>query len=847
MRPLELAVNGFRSYAEETRFDWRDRHLVGIVGPIGSGKSSILDAIAFALYGKTPSFAGNTSALINQRRDVAQVQLTFRVGGQAWQVVRAIRRVGQGNHVLYPFDEATGEGDRGAGVSGQKAVTDRVEQLIGLDFDAFRRSVLLAQNRFAEFLNATPTERDKVLQGVFNLDRVTAMQDVAKVRMQDAAAEAKTIEAQVADAVAARERMKERHVERQTHVARHATLETLRPAIEEQTRVEREARDQMLAAEQRMVALDGLRDGLPPRDESKQTIEGFAMLAAAVAQTQATRAQAEATETAARIAREAALAEAGGTERLEAAASALQAQQHARATHDDRVQQRDAARAALDAAQASAKAGAATAKESTALAKRAETALTKAEAAVTAADEAMHAAERLDFAITLRGGLTNGDDCPVCGRKIAKLPPGAASPDLDRAGETREAARAALLTATTAAKQARDATARDTATAAAATKQIEAATTALTTNEESVTIAATVLAAADKSVRDILGKGDAAARLVALRAALAAADTALQGATRTAQSARDAEATASKAHGSGRAALTSLRVRLATVAGTLGVEVHEDDAPAAVQALLDGVRARWAAERAQATAAESTAREAAEAAIARRSAALTTAGLPEDASIEAALGEAAQRVAVLDALIAEDERRIADAAEAEQRAQAIEARRTTYARLASDLTPSKFLNYLLEDERTALAEIGSEWFERLSRGRYRFADDGSFDVVDLMAAEHPRRSATLSGGETFLASLSLALALADMVTQGGGRLDAFFLDEGFGSLDEEHLDLAMDGIERLVTDAEDRLVVIVSHVPALRERIEDLIVLDRNAATGDTIVRSGAAASMAHA
>ena len=124
MRPLELVVNGFRSYAEETRFDWRGRHLVGVVGPIGSGKSSILDAIAFALYGKTPSFSGNSSALINQRQAVAQVQLTFRVAGQAWQVVRAIRRVGQGNHVLYPFDERTCEVDRGAAVSGQRAVTD---------------------------------------------------------------------------------------------------------------------------------------------------------------------------------------------------------------------------------------------------------------------------------------------------------------------------------------------------------------------------------------------------------------------------------------------------------------------------------------------------------------------------------------------------------------------------------------------------------------------------------------------------------------------------------------------------------------------------------------------------
>lgn len=55
MRPLELNLRNFRSYfGDGHSFDFRDRHLVGVVGPIGAGKSTILDAIAFALYGRTP-------------------------------------------------------------------------------------------------------------------------------------------------------------------------------------------------------------------------------------------------------------------------------------------------------------------------------------------------------------------------------------------------------------------------------------------------------------------------------------------------------------------------------------------------------------------------------------------------------------------------------------------------------------------------------------------------------------------------------------------------------------------------------------------------------------------------
>ena len=92
-----------------------------------------------------------------------------------------------------------------------------------------------------------------------------------------------------------------------------------------------------------------------------------------------------------------------------------------------------------------------------------------------------------------------------------------------------------------------------------------------------------------------------------------------------------------------------------------------------------------------------------------------------------------------------------------------------------------------------------------------------------------------------MASLALAVALAEMVGREGGRLDAFMLDEGFGSLDPEHLDLAMEGVEQLVSDSGRRLVLLVSHVAELRERVDDLLILEKDPVTGDTKIVRGAA------
>ena len=100
MRPYELTVEGFRSYRQKTTFDWRGRRLVGIVGPIGSGKSSIIDAISFALFGKTPTVERDTKSLIHQLCDQCHVELVFEVDGQVWRVQRALRSNGQAGSKL---------------------------------------------------------------------------------------------------------------------------------------------------------------------------------------------------------------------------------------------------------------------------------------------------------------------------------------------------------------------------------------------------------------------------------------------------------------------------------------------------------------------------------------------------------------------------------------------------------------------------------------------------------------------------------------------------------------------------------------------------------------------------
>jgi energy-coupling factor transporter ATP-binding protein EcfA2 len=139
MRPRELTIRGFRSYRDEATFDLRDRHLVGIVGPIGAGKSTVLDAIAFALFGKTPRVQRDTRSLINQLADAAHVQLVFEVDGATWRVTRVLKRKGQGQVQLVRLEADDPDAAHEEVVLQERPVRDRIDQLLGMDFDTFGR------------------------------------------------------------------------------------------------------------------------------------------------------------------------------------------------------------------------------------------------------------------------------------------------------------------------------------------------------------------------------------------------------------------------------------------------------------------------------------------------------------------------------------------------------------------------------------------------------------------------------------------------------------------------------------------------------------------------------------
>ncbi|WP_344056136.1 SbcC/MukB-like Walker B domain-containing protein, partial [Sphaerisporangium rubeum] len=142
--------------------------------------------------------------------------------------------------------------------------------------------------------------------------------------------------------------------------------------------------------------------------------------------------------------------------------------------------------------------------------------------------------------------------------------------------------------------------------------------------------------------------------------------------------------------------------------------------------------------------------------------------------------------------------------------------------LAQLLRADAFERWLCAEALELLVAAASDTLRELSDGQYELAlgTRNEIEVIDHAEAGMRRNVRTLSGGETFQAALALALALSEQVAGMGTTrgLDSIFLDEGFGTLDPATLDTVAATLERLATSG-DRMVGLVTHVPALADRV----------------------------
>lgn len=171
--------------------------------------------------------------------------------------------------------------------------------------------------------------------------------------------------------------------------------------------------------------------------------------------------------------------------------------------------------------------------------------------------------------------------------------------------------------------------------------------------------------------------------------------------------------------------------------------------------------------------------------------------------------------------------------ELEARRQELTLQRDQLAHLQTLLRGNAFVEWVAREHMEKVSRAASQRLAQLTRDRYSLEvdADGAFEIKDNHNGGARRPVSTLSGGETFLASLSLALALSLQIQlHGRYPLEFFFLDEGFGTLDPELLDTVISALEQL--HLESLNVGVISHVPELRARLQRRVIVEAAEAGG---------------
>ncbi len=192
MRPITLDMHGFASFRDEAHVDFSDADFFALVGPTGSGKSTVIDAMTFALYGSVPRWGRKGMVSLALAPTVARgtVKLVFEVDGQRYVVARELRRTGSTVNQRAASLERLAD-PRGSAQAGDQTfpmakdidgVNAAVEKLLGLKYEDFIQCVVLPQGQFADFLHAKPSERQEILLRLLGAEHYRLMMMKANQR-----------------------------------------------------------------------------------------------------------------------------------------------------------------------------------------------------------------------------------------------------------------------------------------------------------------------------------------------------------------------------------------------------------------------------------------------------------------------------------------------------------------------------------------------------------------------------------------------------------------------------------------------------------------------------------------
>lgn len=774
MRPLRLELQGFGAFREAQIIDFEGVDYFALVGATGSGKSTIIDAMCFALYGSVPRYDNRNlvAPAISQNLLEARVRFDFLLGDVEYTAVRIVRRTAKGATTkearLQRGEEVL------AGTSDE--VSRSVHALLGLPFEHFTRCVVLPQGEFSRFLHDKPSDRQNLLVELLNLGVYDEMGQRARAIAASAKGQVALLERRLDDYAFATEEARAEAADRVRQ------LEALKARVIE-------SRPALLSLE---ATAAGAKAELAENERLKALL-GSVSVPPAVAKLGADLSVSEASLRAAEIAAEEAeksvdAADKGRTalpDRDSLIAARGEHARHAELVAISEVQERmlqelrDGEAFALSSLEAAEKMTAEAASE-------------------------WEAAKEVHLAQHLAGTLSAGEACPVCLQTVDRLPTHPAVPDVADKAASLKVAEADRETARALFAQAQQARVTADGTLAAVQEQLTALQLSLTQQP-----------VVEEITRSLAAIEAAEALLEVARANERQARTALRDSSSAHQALKQQEGELVRAFDKVRDGLIGLGPPPASrsdlsrdwieLAQWAENKIPELDARAADQ------RGRLE------TSERDRAAIVAELEASCRSCSID---LPPNEDVERATVVALERALAHKAKVVEGLEMAAGIRE-EITHQRLEG--ATAGSLAQHLNASGFERWIVTEALGRLVEGASAILLELSGGGYSLAlgDGGDFQVVDHHNANETRSAKTLSGGETFLASLSLALALAEhlseLAAEGAARLEAIFLDEGFGTLDSGTLDTVAATVENLAS--KDRMVGVVTHVRDLAERV----------------------------